>query len=39
MRDNLETWFFGITTWRVRLDCEIVSSMFVNFQLIIFNQF
>jgi hypothetical protein len=27
MRNNLETWFFGITTWRVRLNCEMVVSM------------
>jgi hypothetical protein len=28
MRNNSETWFFGITTWRARLDCEMVASMF-----------
>jgi hypothetical protein len=27
--DYLETWFFGITTCRVRLDCEMVASVFV----------
>jgi hypothetical protein len=29
MRNNSETWFFGITTCRVRLDCETVASVFV----------
>jgi hypothetical protein len=29
MWNNSETWFFGITTGRVRLDCEMVASMFV----------
>jgi hypothetical protein len=28
MRNNSETWFFRITTCRVRLDCEIVASVF-----------
>jgi hypothetical protein len=28
MRNNSETWFFGITTCRVRLDCEMVASVF-----------
>jgi hypothetical protein len=29
MWNNSETRFFGITTGRVRLDCEMVASMFV----------
>jgi hypothetical protein len=29
MWNNSETRFFGITTGRVRLDCEMVVSMFV----------
>jgi hypothetical protein len=29
MWDNSETWFFGITTCRVRLGCDMVASMFV----------
>jgi hypothetical protein len=28
MWDNSETWLFGTTTQRVRLDCEMVASMF-----------
>jgi hypothetical protein len=28
MWDNSETWFFGITTGRMRLDCEMVASVF-----------
>jgi hypothetical protein len=28
MWDNLETWFFGITTHRMRLDREMVASAF-----------
>jgi hypothetical protein len=28
MRNNSETWFFEITTGKVRLDCEMVASMF-----------
>jgi hypothetical protein len=28
MWNNSETQFFGITTGRVRLDCEMVASMF-----------
>jgi hypothetical protein len=29
MRNNSETWFFGITTCKVRLDYDMVASMFV----------
>jgi hypothetical protein len=25
--NNSETWFFGITTCRLRLDCEVVASV------------
>jgi hypothetical protein len=28
MWNNSETWFFGITTYRIRLDCEVVASGF-----------
>jgi hypothetical protein len=28
MGDNSETWFFRITTCRVRLDSDMVASMF-----------
>jgi hypothetical protein len=29
LRNNPETWFFGITTWRVRLDRDMIASVFV----------
>jgi hypothetical protein len=28
MWNNSKTWFFGITTYRVRLDCEMIASVF-----------
>jgi hypothetical protein len=28
MQNNSETQFFGVTTWRVRLDCDMVALMF-----------
>jgi hypothetical protein len=28
IRNNSETWFFGITTCKMRLDCEMVASVF-----------
>jgi hypothetical protein len=28
MWDNSETWFFGITTSGIRLDCDMVASVF-----------
>jgi hypothetical protein len=48
MQNNVETRFFGITTGRVRLDCEMVegvrnhiglAKMIMDFQLIILDQF
>jgi hypothetical protein len=30
MWNNSETWFFGITTCRIRLDCEVVASVFAT---------
>jgi hypothetical protein len=29
MWNNSETWFFWITTYRMRLDCEMTASVFV----------
>jgi hypothetical protein len=28
LRNNPETWFFGITTWRMRLDRDTIASVF-----------
>jgi hypothetical protein len=28
LQNNPETWFFGITTWRVRLDRDMIASVF-----------
>jgi hypothetical protein len=33
MQNNSKTWFFGITTRRVRLDYEIVASMFAAYDI------
>jgi hypothetical protein len=28
MQNHSETWFFGITTWRMRLDRDMIASVF-----------
>jgi hypothetical protein len=28
MQNHLETWFFGITTWKMRLDRDMIASVF-----------